>query len=105
MDQEDFHAVILLAVCLPPAGWRGSPVPARFDRQTGGPAHGLTEADDGKKEPQSTAQPQGLMIKSRTTEHPQHSVIQAPWRGRAEEQIEKRRVVKTLDHSKKRGNS
>ena len=30
-------------------------------------------------------------------------MIQAPWRGRAEEQIEKRRLVKTLDHGKKRG--
>ena len=53
-------------------------MPAGFDRQTGEPAHGLAEADDGKKEPQSTAQPQGLMIKSRPTEHPQHSVIQTP---------------------------
>jgi len=60
-------------------------MPAGFDRQTGDPAHGLTEADDSKKEPQSTAQPQGLMIKSRPTEHPQHSMIQAPRRGRAEE--------------------
>src|ERR1043166_2146543 len=77
-------------------------MPAGFDRQTGGPAHGLTEADDGKKELQSTAQPQGLMIKSRTTEHPQHSVIQAPRGGWTEEQIEKSGLVKTLDHSKKR---
>src|SRR5262249_29880136 len=57
-------------VWLPPANWRCSPMPAGCDWQTGGPAHGLTEADDGKKEPQPTAQPQGLMIKSRTTEHP-----------------------------------
>ena len=40
-------------------------MPAGFDWQTGDPAHGLAEADDGKKKPQSTAQPQGLMIKSR----------------------------------------
>ena len=80
-------------------------MPAGFDWQTGGPAHGLAEADDGKKEPQSTAQPQGLMIKSRPAEHPQHSMIQAPRRGWTEEQIEKSRLVKTLDHGQKRGDS
>jgi hypothetical protein len=78
-------------------------MPAGFDRQTGGPTHGLTEADNGKKEPQSTAQPQGLMIKSRSAEYPQHSFIQAPRRSWAEEQIEKSGLVKTLDHGKKRG--
>jgi hypothetical protein len=69
-------------------------MPAGFDGQTGGPAHGLAEADDGKKESQSTAQPQGLMIKSRPTEYPQHSLIQASRRAWTEEQIEKSGLVK-----------
>src|SRR5215470_6319317 len=42
------------------------------------------------------------MIKSRTTEHPQHRLIQAPRRRWPEEQIEKSGLVKTLDHGKKR---
>jgi hypothetical protein len=45
------------------------------------------------------------MIKSRPTEHPQHSAIQAPGRSWTEEQIQKSRLVKTLDHSKKGGDS
>src|SRR5262249_45465273 len=106
MDQQDFHTCDspCCAAYPPPADWRCSPIPAGFDRETCGPAHGLAEAKDGKKESQSTTQPQGLMIKSRPTEHPQHSAIQAPRRSRTEEQIEKRRLVKTLDHSKKWGN-
>src|SRR5262245_49258327 len=43
------------------------------------------------------------MIKGCPTKHPQHSVIQASGGGWTKEQIEKSGFVKTLDHSKKRG--